>query len=114
MTFKKQLAYELTKQFNSERDAETAQLEFETRFQKGQIAQSDLPKVSLNTLKTGSPIADTLVAFGLASSKSEAKRLVEQKAGKINGVPAQLSKTPVPLHPGDTIEVGRKAVKITT
>lgn len=114
MTFKKQLAFELTKQFNSESDAQKAQLEFETRFQKGQLAQSNLPEVSLTTLKTNSPIADTLVAFGLTSSKSEAKRLVEQKAVKINGVPAQLSKTPVPLHPGDTIEVGRKAVKITT
>lgn len=112
MTFKKQLAFELTKQFNSESDAQKAQSEFETRFQKGQVAQSDLPKVSLNTLKTGSSIADTLVAFGLASSKSEAKRLVEQKAVKINGVLVEPSKNPAVLSPGDTIEVGRKAVKI--
>lgn len=114
MTFKKQLAFELTKQFNSESDAQKAQSEFETRFQKGQVAQSDLPKVSLNTLKTGSSIADTLVAFGLASSKSEAKRLVEQKAVKINGVLVIPSKNPAVLSPRDTIEVGRKAVKITT
>ncbi|MEK7532906.1 MAG: tyrosine--tRNA ligase [Patescibacteria group bacterium] len=114
MVLKKELARLLVKELHSPQAADSANQEFETRFQKGQIAQSDLPKVSLNTLKTGSPIADTLVAFGLASSKSEAKRLVEQKAVKINGVPAQLSKTPVPLHPGDTIEVGRKAVTITT
>lgn len=113
MVFKKQLAFTLTKQFNSEKDAATAQLEFETRFQKGQVSQSDLPKISLTSLKTNSPMADTLVAFGLASSKSEAKRLIEQKAVKIDGVLVGQSKTPPTLISGTTIEVGRKAVKIT-
>lgn len=112
MTFKKQLAYDLTRQFNSDAEAQKAQEEFELRFQKGNVAQSALPTVSLNSLKTGSAIADTLVAFGLASSKSEAKRLIEQKAVKINGVLVEQSKTPPALISGATIEVGRKAVKI--
>lgn len=113
MVLKKELARHMVSELHSEKAAQSAQREFETRFQKGNIAQSDLPVVSLNSLKTKSPIADTLVAFGLVPSKSEAKRLVEQNAVKLNGTTVVLSKNPLDLHPGDTIEVGRKAVKIT-
>lgn len=112
MTFKKRLALELTKQFNSAEEATTAQTEFETRFQKGKVADADLPIVSLNSLKTASAAPDVLVAFGLTSSKSEAKRLVEQKAVRVNGAVVTSSKDPLILKKGDTIEVGRKAVRI--
>lgn len=110
--FKKRLAFELTKQFNTEQEAKNAQAEFETRFQKGKVADADLPIVSLNSLKTASAAPDVLVSFGLTSSKSEAKRLVEQKAVRVNGVIVVGSKDPLVLKKGDTIEVGRKAVRI--
>lgn len=112
MTFKKRLALELTKQFNSQEEAVAAQTEFETRFQKGKVAEADLPVVSLNSLKTASTAPDVLVAFGLTSSKSEAKRLIEQKAVRVNGTVVTGSKDPLLLKKGDTIEVGRKAVRI--
>lgn len=112
MVLKKELAHHMVSELHSAAAATNAQQEFETRFQKGQVSQSDLPRVSLTSLKTNSPIADTLVAFGLASSKSEAKRLIDQKAVKIDGVLVEQSKTPPTLISGATIEVGRKAVKI--
>ncbi len=112
MTLKKQLAHRMVTELHSQPAADLAQTEFETRFQKGRVADSRLPVVSLRTLKTRSTIADTLVAFGLLSSKSEAKRLVEQKAVKINGAVVSNPKDEPALRAGDTIEVGRKAVKI--
>lgn len=112
MTVKKQLAHRMVTELHSKQAADAAQTEFETRFQKGRVAESNLPVVSLRTLKTRSAIADTLVSFGLVSSKSEAKRLVEQKAVKINGAAVVSPKDEPVLHAGDTIEVGRKAVKI--
>ena len=112
MTVKKQLAHRMVTELHSKQAADSAQTEFETRFQKGRVAESNLPVVSLRTLKTRSAISDTLVSFGLVSSKSEAKRLVEQKAVKINGAAVVSPKDEPVLHAGDTIEVGRKAVKI--
>lgn len=112
MTFKKLLAFELTRQLNSEEDAVRAQEEFETRFQKGNVSQSALPEISLTSLKTVHTAPEVLVSFGLAASKSEAKRLVDQNAVKINGDTLASSKESLKLKPGDIIEVGRKAVKI--
>lgn len=112
MMLKKELAHRLVSELHSEDMANDASADFEKRFQKGKVSESALPSVSLNSLKTNSPIADTLVAFGLAPSKSEAKRLIEQKAVKINGTVVASSKESVPLQKNDTVEVGRKAVKI--
>lgn len=113
MIFKKKLAFELTKQFNSDREASAAQSEFETRFQKGQVSEAHLPSVSLHELKTNATLTDALVAFGITSSRSEAKRLIEQQAVKVNSIVNSSAKESVAFKSGDIIEVGRKAVKIT-
>jgi len=113
MILKKELAHRLVSELHSKGAAEEAQADFETRFQKGRVSESELPIVSLNSLKTDSSIADALVAFGLASSKSEAKRLLGQKAVKINGQVVEVTKDQHNLKKNDTVEVGRKAVKIT-
>lgn len=109
MIFKKKLAFELTSQLNSEKDAQNAQEDFETRFQKGNVQEADLP-VSPSPAP-GLPLTEVLVETGLASSKSEAKRLLEQKAVRINGNTVT-SKETHQHNPGDIIEVGRKAVRI--
>lgn len=108
--FKKKLAYELTKQFNSDKEAENAQKEFETRFQKGNVGEADLPSVRVSSRL----ITDVLIEANIASSKSEAKRLVEQKAVKLNGSVVSDVKAELHLKSGDILEVGRKAVKIVT
>jgi len=111
MIYKKQLAFELTKQFNSESDAKKAQQEFETRFQKGNVAEANLPSFSAKSLD-GS-IIDVLVSIGISTSRSEAKRLVEQKAVKVNATVVTSVKDQAAIKAGDIIEIGRKAVKIT-
>lgn len=106
--FKKKLAFELTKQFNSEKEADAAQKEFETRFQKGNVNDADLPSIRVSSHL----IVDVLMEARIASSKSEAKRLVEQKAVKINGSVVSDVKAELHLKSGDILEVGRKAVRI--
>lgn len=110
--FKKKLAFELTKQFNTEETARNAQTEFETRFQKHDLEASELPTLSLHTVKTNPTIIDIVVGGGMVASRSEAKRLVEQKAIKINNEIVTSFNKPMTLISGATIAVGRKAVKI--
>jgi len=108
MTFKKQLAFELTKQFNTTKDAESAQKEFETRFQKGDVDKADLAEKSV----TSDSILDALLEVGLASSKSEAKRQIEQHAVRVDGQTITDFRKATAFKSGATIVVGRKAVRI--
>lgn len=103
MIFKKKLAFELTKAFNNEHVAKSAQAAFEGTFQQRQ-APTDLPLFK-TTQAEWNP-ADLLVDAGLAPSKSEAKRLVEQGAMEINGVRCQA--TSVTLKNNDIIKIGKK------
>lgn len=77
---KKILGKEIVKQFYSEKEAETAQKEFEKIFEK-----KDLPtKIKEIKIKEKEiNILDLMVLSGLSSSKGEAKRVVEQGGFKI-------------------------------
>ncbi len=78
--YKKQLAYEITKQLNSGEEAEKAQRHFEKTVQDREIP-TDIPVVAV---KTGRNILDVLVEIGLVLSKSDAKRLIEQGGVEID------------------------------
>jgi len=110
MTYKKQLAFELTRQFNSKMVAESAQKEFEMRFQKKNVKDADLPPSPSPSPNT--PLTELIVTIGLAASKSEAKRLIQQKAVRINDNTVTSVQETTTLAPGDIVEVGRKAVRI--
>lgn len=112
MIYKKMLAYELTKQFNDERSAKKAQEEFETRFQKGKLQDADLTEKPIFLFDKESVLIDDLVTLGLAVSKSEARRFIEQKAVRINDELASDPKQHIEKKPGDIFKVGRKAVRI--
>lgn len=110
--FKKKLAFELTKQLNTQEAAVMAQNEFETRFQKHDLQSAELPTLSLHSLKTKATIIDVAISAGVVASRSEAKRLVEQKAIKVNSEIVTAFNEPIQLKSGDTVAVGRKAVRI--
>lgn len=112
MIFKKQLAFELTKQFNDEQSAQSAQQDFETRFQKGNLKEADIPIISLTAFSSHATTIDHLTALKLAQSNSEARRLVEQKAVSLNGTIIELPKKEFQFKPGDIFKAGRKAVRI--
>ncbi len=80
MEAKKQLAFQIVKELHNEADAKQAQEYFESTFQQKQTPQ-DIPTLSV----TSKNIVDVLVETRLASSKSEAKRLIDQKGVKVNG-----------------------------
>lgn len=106
MTFKKQLAFELTKQLNDENSARRAQEEFETVHQKGESVSVSAPV--FETKQTEWNIIDLLVATNQVTSKSEARRLVEQKAIEINGVNPPAGGLNAKLRDGDIIKIGKK------
>lgn len=112
MEFKKKLAFELTKQFNDEKTAQIAQREFEIRFEKGNLDQADLPKISAAEFVKGMTIIEALINSGIAFSNSEARRLVEQQAVKVNDKLVTSGKKVLDYKPGDVIKVGRRAMRI--
>ncbi len=107
MNFKKKLAFELVKQYNDETSADQSQDYFEKTFQ-GRILTSQIKEYSLLQLSTNPVgIIDLLVFTQFASSKSDAKRLVEQKAVEIDQTVVDLIQTNVTLSPGMTLRVGK-------
>ncbi len=106
MTLKKQLAHRIVSELHNAQDAESAQAAFEQTFQK-RGAPTDAPEFA--TQQTEWDPVELLVAANLASSKSEAKRLLEQGAVEINGSTIQPSNHPtISVTSGAIIKVGKK------
>jgi tyrosyl-tRNA synthetase len=81
--FKVRLAIEIVTMYHSAEDAKKAAEEFDRVFKGGGLPD-DIPEA---TAKKGSALIDILVENGLISSKSEARRLVEQGGIKLNDTP---------------------------
>lgn len=81
MNIKKQLASEVVAQFHNPTAAIAAREAFERQFQRREMP-TDMPEYSL---AQPTPILDVLVSTGLASSKSEARRLIDGGGVKLNG-----------------------------
>ncbi|MCL1803134.1 MAG: tyrosine--tRNA ligase [Eubacteriaceae bacterium] len=80
---KERLAFEVTKLVHGQESAEAAQKTAKDIF--GLTGESsDMPSATLDAGIIGSDVASLLVACGLASSKSEARRLIEQGGIRIN------------------------------
>ncbi len=108
MENKKKLAWQIVFQYNNKQDANAAQKHFESTVQAGETP-TDIPSISISNLKSKT-IVDVLVETGLASSKSEAKRLIEQHGVRINNQESMINDQ---VKNGDIINVGaRKFVKV--
>lgn len=103
MIFKKRLAYELTRMLNDEAKAHTAQEHFESVFSNREAPET----MSDYELKKEMTIIDLLVDAHLAESKSQARRLVEQGAVRIDG--EAVRDTDLILDPGEPriLKVGK-------
>lgn len=112
MTYKKQLAWEITKQFHGQKAADQAQKEFEKVHQKGKLP-TKIPTFPLKSLSQNPiNVVDLLVGTAVVPSKSEAKRLIAQKAVEINNQ-LTTSNQQLTIKPNDIIKVGkRKWIKI--
>lgn len=80
--YKKKLSYEVTKQLNSDEYAKKAQEEFERTVQGGEIPQeTEIVELPLGDHST---ILDALIVGEIVTSKSDAKRLIEQGGVSLN------------------------------
>jgi len=102
--FKAQLAKEIVKIYHSEEKAQKAEEEFNKIFQQ-KDKPSDLEKISLNSEIT---ILEAIAKFKLVSSNSEARRMIDQNAVKVND--QKISDYTFKLKPGEEyiIQVGKR------
>lgn len=107
MVLKKELACELVRMYHGEKEAQGAKDNFERVFSEKQLPE-EIKEFKINgTMGT----AELLKESGLASSMSEAKRLIDQRAVTVNG--QAVSDWEYNIKPGDVIKVGpRKFLKI--
>ncbi|MCX7607982.1 MAG: tyrosine--tRNA ligase [Anaerolineales bacterium] len=96
------IAHEIVSIFHSEEAASQAEEAFRKVFQ-----QRDIPdEMPSYTLQPGQALLDVLLATGLVSSKSEGRRLVDQKGVRLNGT--VLDTFDVPITQGGVLQVGKR------
>jgi tyrosyl-tRNA synthetase len=104
MEWKKRLAREIVAQFHSPSEVAEAQKAFERQFQNREIPE-DIPE---HTLDGPVNIVDLMVAAGLASSKGEARRLIDGGGVRVAGEKvAGYDLTLDPATPA-VVQVGRR------
>lgn len=79
-----ELGLELVTRFHSAIQAQQARDEFIARFQRGSLPD-EMPEIQLSDVGDGMAIANVLKAAGLVKSTSEALRMIEQGAVRIDG-----------------------------
>lgn len=107
MNMKKRLAYEIVKQLNTEEEAQKGQEYFEKTVQNKELPE-DIQSVSLSAEQTVD-LSELLVTLTLASSKSEAKRLIEQGGVEIDGNKVTANQKPQ-INDGSIIKVGKRRI----
>jgi tyrosyl-tRNA synthetase len=104
---KMKLAFEITSIFYGEADAQKAQDTFVKTFQQKEMPD-EMPEYEL---QTGQTVLDVILANKLAASKSEARRLFDQKGVRLDGITIERGDMAFP-HPG-VLQVGkRKFLKV--
>ena len=110
MQFKKLFAFEIVKSIKGEAEALAAKEHFEATVQNKEIPD-EMPIIRIE--EASLPIIDLIVATGLATSRGEAKRLIEQNGIRIGGQPINDPSTIISLSEGLIIQRGkRQFVKI--
>jgi len=94
MDVKKELARTIVGSFHSDSDAAAAQAEFERVFSSRDLP-SDVPVVAVAAASDTVLLSKMLVEAGLASSNSEARRLMDQGGVKLDGEVVRDPKTEV-------------------
>ncbi|NMF90859.1 tyrosine--tRNA ligase [Aromatoleum petrolei] len=78
------LAMELVARFHDAGAAEDARAEFEARFQRG-VLPEDMPEVNVVAGAGGMPVFQVIRQAGLTGTTSEAMRMIEQGAVRLDG-----------------------------
>jgi tyrosyl-tRNA synthetase len=96
------LAFQLVKRLQGEDAARRAEDDFNKKFRARQIPD----EVPERTVTNPDDLVGTLVETGLARSRGDARRLVEQNGARINGERAGLDAT---LKDGDVLQAGKRS-----
>ncbi len=99
---KMKMAFEITSIFYGEAEAAAAQEAFVRMFQKKETPQ-DMPEYRL---QEGQTVLDVILAAEMASSRSEARRLIDQKGVRLDGEVLERGDMPFP-HAG-VLQVGKR------
>jgi tyrosyl-tRNA synthetase len=99
---KMQLAHEIVDVFYGESDANAAEAAFVRMFQHKEVPQ-DMPEFALTA---GASVTEVLLETGLVSTKSEARRLIDQKGIRLDGEAIERGDMPFP-HPG-VLQAGKR------
>ena len=104
---KVKLAQEIVARFHSQRDAEEALADFEARFKHGALPD-EIPESIVQITDNDIPLAQLLKQTGLTSSTSEALRMIEQGAVKLDG--QKVEDKSLKVQRGNTviIQVGKR------
>ena len=99
---KMKLAHEIVSIFYSEADAKSAEDAFVKMFQQKEVPD-EMPEYQL---EPGQTVLDVILAAKLAPSKSEARRLIDQKGVRLDGDALERGDVAFP-HPG-VLQVGKR------
>jgi tyrosyl-tRNA synthetase len=106
---KVELALEIVERFHSKQDATGALSAFEARFRRGELPD-EIPDIATEN----GPLANVLKQVTLAPSTSEAFRLIDSGAVRINGEKISDRKVALPVGIPLVIQVGkRKFARVT-
>jgi len=109
MNLKKEIAHAIVALFWSAQEADSAQQQFESLFQKKDLSQAQevaLPAGTANPLW----IVDLLKTINAVTSSSEVKRLIESKAIEIDGIAVSDFKALIAWQSGMVLKVGKHRI----
>lgn len=107
---KRQLAFEIVKMYHLEKAAKKAEEEFNKIFKEKKLP-SKIPQIQIK--EKSLDILELLLKTKLASSRSEAKRLILQRGVKINGKIQKNWQEIIQIKKGQVVQVGkRKFIKV--
>lgn len=111
--FKKKLAFEIVKQLNNEQAAKEAILQFEDLTQHKKASNVSIPEFE-HPIDSKYTLSEVLVKIRLASSKSDAKRVIQQGGITVNNNQINDINYILPLGEHIVGRANRKFVKIKT
>lgn len=101
---KEELAYEMVKRYHGEAAAQKAKERWEKLFSKKEISKTKLPVLKLPAKKMTA--LDLVLKSGVAKSKSEARRLIEQGGFEVDG--KKIKDPNVQIKGGEIVKIGKK------
>jgi tyrosyl-tRNA synthetase len=110
MKLKKELAYRVTSELKSKEGAQIGEEYFESVFQN-KSSEADLEEIGVQ--KDEYDILELITQIELAPSKSQARRLVEQGAVKIDEEKVKDWQETVKLTKPIVLKVGKQIIQIT-